>query len=60
MAFRLMDFGIPNFDTNVDYLYKTAVEHGESHVCDKEEYLVYRMADTPMLVVLRFQFEVDG
>ena len=60
MAFRLMDFGIPNFDTNVDYLYKTAVEHGESHVCDKEEYLVYRMADTPMLVVLRFQFEADG
>lgn len=60
MAFRLMDFGIPNFDTNVDYLYKTAVEHGESHVCDNEEYLVYRMSDTPMLVVLRFQFEEDG
>ena len=60
MAFRLMDFGIPNFDTNVDYLYKTAVEHGESHVCGNEEYLVYRMNHTPMLVVLRFQFEEDG
>ena len=60
MAFRLMDFGIPNFDTNVNYLYKTTVEHGESHVCGDEEYLVYRMSDTPMIVVLRFQFEEDG
>ena len=30
MAFRMSDFGIPNYDTNVNVLYKNAVEHGES------------------------------
>ena len=60
MAFRLSDFGIPSFDTNVDYLYKHAVEHGESIPCGEEEFVVYRMQDTPFMVVLRFAFEADG
>lgn len=60
MAFRLMDFGIPNFDTNVDFLYKTAIEHGTSYLYDQEEYVVYRLNDTPALVVLHFTFEADG
>lgn len=60
MAFRLMDFGIPNFDTNVDFLYKTAIEHGTSYIYDQEEYVVYRLNDTPALVVLHFTFEADG
>ena len=37
MAFRLMDFGIPNFDTNVDYLNKKADEQGESQDSGNEE-----------------------
>ena len=60
MAFRLMDFGIPNFDSNVDFLYKKAVEHGTSYICGDEEYLVYRLNDTPALIVLHFIFEADG
>lgn len=60
MAFRMSDFGIPNYDTNVNVLYKNAVAHGESVVCGKEEYLFYHMAGTPLVVVLRFQFREDG
>ena len=47
MAFRMSDFGIPNYDTNVNVLYKNAVEHGESIPCGDEEYIRYRMSGTP-------------
>lgn len=60
MAFRLSDFGIPNYDTNVNVLYKNAVEHGKSIICGEEEYVVYRMGNTPVIVVLRFSFKDDG
>lgn len=60
MAFRMSDFGIPNYDTNVNVLYKNAVEHGESIPCGDEEYIRYRMSGTPLVVVLRFAFEKDG
>lgn len=60
MAFRMSDFGIPNYDTNVNVLYQNAVEHGESVVCGEEEYLVYQMPGTPLLVVLRFSYGEDG
>lgn len=60
MAFRLSDFGIPNYDTNVNVLYKNAVEHGQSIVCGEEEYVVYRIGKTPVVVVLRFVFGDDG
>lgn len=60
MAFRLSDFGIPNYDTNVNVLYKNAVEHGRSVLCGAEEYVIYRLGDTPMETVLRFDFENDG
>lgn len=60
MAFRLSDFGIPNYDTNVNVLYKNAVEHGESVRCGAEEYVLYHMKETPLMVVLRFIFKEDG
>lgn len=60
MAFRLSDFGIPNYDTNVNVLYKNAVEHGQSIACGDEEYVVYRIGHTPVVVVLRFVYENDG
>ena len=60
MAFRMSDFGIPNYDTNVNVKYKNAVEHGESIPCGDEEYIRYRMSGTPLVVVLRFAFEKDG
>lgn len=60
MAFRLSDFGIPSFDTNVDFLYKRAVAQGESVLCGDEEFVVYHMPETPFMVVLRFEFESDG
>lgn len=60
MAFRLIDFGIPGYDTNVNVLYKHTVETGESHICGDEEYMVAHIADTPVELVLRFSFEEDG
>lgn len=60
MAFRLSDFGIPNYDTNVNVLYKNAVAYGESVRCGAEEYVLYHMKDTPLMVVLRFLFKEDG
>lgn len=60
MAFRMSDFGIPNYDTNVNVLYQNAVAHGESILCGEEEYLHYRLGKTPLVAVLRFIFEADG
>lgn len=60
MAFRLSDFGIPNYDSNVNVLYKNAVEHGDSVLCGNEEYVIYRMGNTPIETVLRFTYKEDG
>ena len=60
MAFRLEDFGIPAYDTNVNFLYKHAVETGESISVGDEEYVVAKVGDTPVQLVLRFGFENDG
>lgn len=60
MAFRLLDFGIPDYDSNVEVLYQRAVEKGESHFIGDKEFIVYEAGTTNMLLILCFEFDVDG
>lgn len=60
MAFRLLDLGIPNFDTNVNVLYRHAVEHGKSHLLPGEEYVVDRIGKSDAVVILHYLYEDDG
>lgn len=59
MAFRLLDFGIPDFDTNVNVLYKQAIEKGTSYFIGEKEYVVYD-AGAKLVLVFCFEFAEDG
>lgn len=60
MAFKLLDFGIPNYESNVKVLYQQAIENGKSYFIDDKEFVVYQAGHTKLLLVLCFDFAEDG
>lgn len=60
MAFRLLDLGIPEYDTNVKALYTHAVTHGRSHLAADQEYVEDAVGKTDARVILHYYYEDDG
>lgn len=60
MAFRLLELGIPNYDTNVKALYTHAVDHGKSYLGGGQEYVEDAVGKTDARLILHYYFEDDG